>query len=275
MFKIAQETCNKDGICAVTCPAGIIDFKKGAFPTPADDAESGCIRCGHCVAVCPTGSFSHREIPVEQCLSMDKERNISAAQSEQFLKGRRSIRVYKNKPVAKDDLAKLIDIGRYAPSGHNNQCAQWLVLSDRAELEKLSGIVMDWMRWMIGNMPEIAASLHMDKALKRWENGYDVVLRDAPTVVIAHANKNNVLAPTTCTIALTYLELAATGMGLGCCWAGYFNTAATNFPPMKEALSLPEDHACFGSMMVGYPKFNYHRLPLRKDPRITWRLPGE
>lgn len=271
MFKITKETCNKDGICATSCPAGIIDFQKGEFPVPVDDAEKVCIRCGHCVAVCPTGSFSHNDIPVEQCHPLNKDLDLSVEQAEQFLKSRRSIRVYKNKPVPRDDLARLIDIARYAPSGHNNQCAKWLVIDDRELLGELSGLVIDWMGWMIENMPEIAISLHMDRAVKRWENGYDVVLRDAPSLIIAYAEKNNVLAPTTCTIAMTYLELAAARMGLGGCWAGYFNSAAASFPPMKKALSLPKDQACFGSMMVGYPKFKYHRMPLRNSPDVTWR----
>jgi nitroreductase len=74
-----------------------------------------------------------------------------------------------------------------------------------------------------------------------------------------------------CIIALTYLELAATAHGLGACWAGYFNAAATVYPPMMEALALPKDHQSFGTLMVGYPKYHYQRLPLRKEPKISWR----
>jgi nitroreductase len=91
-------------------------------------------------------------------------------------------------------------------------------------------------------------------------------------LIITHAEKENRMAPTTCTIALTYLELAATSMGLGGCWAGYFNAAATLFPPMMKALGLPEGHQCYGAMMVGYSKFNYHRLPTRNTPEILWRM---
>jgi len=271
LFEVNRQTCNQDGICAAVCPAGIIDFDKSEYPTPAADAEKVCIRCGHCVAVCPTGSFSHREMSAEQCPAIQKTLHLTAEHCEHFLRSRRSIRVYKNKPVPKDDLAGLIEIARYAPSGHNSQCAQWLVLNNSDELHSLAGITVDWMRWMIGNMPEIASSMGLDKTVKRWEGGNDVVLRGAPAVIVTHAEKDNGAAPSTCTIALTYLELAAVSMGLGCCWAGYFNAAATTFPPLAEALSLPEGHQCFGAMMVGYPKFNYHRLPLRKPPGITWR----
>ena len=73
-------------------------------------------------------------------------------------------------------------------------------------------------------------------------------------------------------IALTYLELAATSMGLGCCWAGYFNAAAASFPPLIEALALPEGHQSYGAMMIGFPQYQYQRLPARNEPAITWRL---
>ena len=80
------------------------------------------------------------------------------------------------------------------------------------------------------------------------------------------------LAASACTIALMYLELVATSLGLGCCWAGYFNAAANTFPPMLEALPLPSGHQSFGAMMVGYPKIKYHRVPVRKSPPILWRV---
>lgn len=272
LFEVNRQTCNQDGICAAVCPVGIIDFAQGSVPVPAAGAEDICVRCGHCVAVCPTASLSHRDMPVEVCPPLRPEFGLGVEQGEHFLRSRRSIRVYKEKSVVREELARLIETARYAPSGHNTQGAEWLVLGDRNELKRLSAIVIDWMRWMLAHMPEVALSLHIDRTLERWEAGFDVILRGAPTVVVAHAAKDNRMAPSTCTIALTYLDLAATTMGLGCCWAGYFNAAASTFPPMMAALGLPEGHQSFGAMMVGYPKFKYHRLPTRKTPEITWRL---
>jgi nitroreductase len=149
---------------------------------------------------------------------------------------------------------------------------EWLVLANRDELRHLETIAVDWMRWVISNQPELALFLGMERMLKRQKSGKNVFLRDAPVVIVAHAGKNNRTASMACPIALTYLELAANSMGLGCCWAGLFNAVATTFPPMIEALSLPKGHQAFGSMMVGYPKFSYHRMPLRKPPGITWRF---
>jgi nitroreductase/NAD-dependent dihydropyrimidine dehydrogenase PreA subunit len=272
LFSINQETCNQDGICASVCPAVIIEFKEGQYPNPVVDADELCIRCGHCVAVCPTASLSHKDIPLENCTPIAKEFRITQEQAMQFLRSRRSIRKYKDKPVDKTELKRLIDIARYAPSGHNLQPVEWLVLGDKAELKRLSGIVVEWMHWMLTNMPDVASSMHMDLTVDRYENGYDVILRDAPAVIVTHAHKDNRSAPAACTIALTYLELATTTMGMGACWAGYFNAAATTFPPMQESLALPNNHQAFGSMMLGYPKYRYQRMPSRNEPKIKWRI---
>jgi nitroreductase/NAD-dependent dihydropyrimidine dehydrogenase PreA subunit len=266
-----QQTCNQDGICAAVCPMNLIDFTKGEYPTPIAEAEELCIRCGHCVAACPSASLNHAEIPIDRCTPINKELLLSAEQSEQFLRGRRSIRNYRDQPVPREKLEKLIDIARSAPTGHNTQTVEWLVISDRAELDRLIGLVADWMRWMLVNASELALSMHMDIVLERIDAGEEVVLRGAPVVIVAHATKDDMMAPASCTIALTHLELAATGMELGGCWAGYFNAAATNFPPMAAALGLPEGHQAFGSMMIGVPQFKYHRLPERKAASVVWR----
>ena len=273
LFEVDTQTCNKDGICVAVCPMGIIEMQKGEYPTPTVEAEELCIRCGHCVAVCPTGSISHREMSVEKCPHIEKESRLSISQCEQFLRARRSIRTYKEQSVPRSELLKLIDLARYAPTGRNSQSVEWLVLGNRDELRHLAGITVDWMRWILDNMTEVAVSLHLDNWISRWEEGKDVIFRDAPAVIVTHAAKDDIMAPTSSTIALSYSDLAATAIGLGCCWGWRFPFCGRQFFfPMMEALPLPENHVCLGAMMVGYPKFSYHRLPVRKQPAITWRL---
>ncbi len=271
LFEVDRLTCIKDGICAEVCTTEIINFRKGEYPVPSEEAEEICIKCGHCVAACPTGSFSHRDIPVQQCPSVRSDLVLTAEQCEHFLRSRRSVRAYRNELVPRDKIQKLIEIASYAPSGHNNQCTEWLVLDNRDELHDLAGLVAGWMKSVISSKPEMASFFHMNRTLKRWENGTDVYLRGAPALIVAHTEKDNRMARSTCTIALTHLELAAASLGLGCCWAGYFNTAAATFPPLTEKLQLPAGHQPFGSMMIGYPKFAYHRMPSRRTPVITYR----
>jgi nitroreductase/NAD-dependent dihydropyrimidine dehydrogenase PreA subunit len=272
VIEIDQDKCIQDGLCVADCPIAVLEIGPDDYPQPiAGGAADFCIDCGHCVAVCPTGALSQRSMDVQQCPEIDKSLKLTAKQAEQFLRSRRSIRQYKTDPVPKETLAKLIQIARYAPSGHNQQPVQWLVITDPNEVKHLAGLVVDWIRWMIENQPEIANTLHMDRVVAAWEAGQERVLRGAPHLIAAHAPKDERTAPSSCMLALSYLELAAPSLGLGTCLAGYFMAAAGMHAPLQEALKLPDGHIVFGAAMVGYPDVEYQRLPERKEPAITWR----
>lgn len=270
LFVVDQEKCKRDGICATECPASIIAMN-GHGPEPVEGAEKRCINCGHCVAVCPHGAISLQTMPSEQCPPLRDNWRLTPAQVEQFLKGRRSIRVYKDQPVDREVLTHMIDMARFAPSGHNSQPVNWLVIHDKDEVKHLAGVVIDWMRSQIEAKSPLARALGMEGLVAAWEADCDPILRGVPHLIVTHAPKDNRVASLACTIGLTYLELTALPFGVGTCWAGYFQIAAGMSPSLQEALALPDGHQSFGAMMVGYPKFEYQRIPIRNEAQITWR----
>ena len=269
LIKVELEKCNRDGICADACPAQLLELTDDG-PRPIEGAEALCIECGHCVAICPQAAISAGGIAPGDCAPLMRDWLLDEAQAAHFLRARRSIRVYRKEPLSRERLAALIEVARHAPSGHNWQPVNWLVIHDHERMPALAGLVADWMRDVMITQPALAAMLHLDRVLKAWESGTDRILRGAPHLIVAHAPKADRSAPQACTIALTYLELAASAFGLGACWAGYFNTAALFWKPLADALELPEGHIPNGSMIVGHPKYRYHRLPPRKPAPITW-----
>ena len=271
LFTVDEDKCKRDKICVDECPAKIIQIDEmGGVPVPVTGADEFCIDCGHCVAVCPHEALSHRSMTPEQCPSVNKDLLLNSEQAEHFLRSRRSIRTFKHDRVDRDILAKLIDIARYAPTGHNSQSVQWLVIYDKKKIQKLNSHVINWMRFMLEEHKDTALSMNFDRVVAAWEMGLDRICRDAPHVILAHAEKGDRTAPTSCTIALTYLELAIPAFGLGGCWAGFFGIAASTWKPMQNDLGLPEGNLSYGAMLVGYPKYKYHRLPLRNEPNIIW-----
>jgi nitroreductase len=65
-------------------------------------------------------------------------------------------------------------------------------------------------------------------------------------------------------IAITYIQLAAPALGLGTTFTGCINTASQSYPPLIEALGLPEGYIPYGTFIVGYPTEEYQRIPARK-----------
>ena len=270
-INVDQEKCKHDGICTAICPMSIIEMKDGLVPQLVAGVEDLCISCGHCVAVCPHGALSLDEMKVADCPPVRAELALGSEQAEQFLRSRRSIRTYSDAAVEHDKLDRLIDLAHYAPTGTNSQQVQWLVINSREQLHAMGAVIIDMLRNLIKAGHPMAKAYQLERSVAAWEAGQDPVLRGAPALVVAHAPTSYPLAQVDSTIALTFLDLAAPTVGLGACWAGFFMMAATQSPYLQELLALPEGHACCGALMIGYPKYAYHRLPTRKEPAISWR----
>lgn len=270
LFVIDASKRRKDHICVAVCPMGIIE-SADSVPRPGQNAGELCVSGGHCVAACPSGALSHRAMAPEQCVPVKQELSLSAGQAEQFLRDRRSIRAYRGDPVDQAMLARIVGIASAGPTGHNTQPVEWQIFQNASEVRRISGMVIDWMRFMIRQQPDFAKTILLEHVIAKWEQGIDAVCRSAPHLVLTHAHKDNMMAASACTIALAHLELAAQASGLGACWAGYVDVAARYWPPLQKELGLPEGHESYGAMMVGYQRFKYHRIPLRKQENISWK----
>jgi nitroreductase/NAD-dependent dihydropyrimidine dehydrogenase PreA subunit len=270
-FTIDSEKCNKDGICVMACPTNVIQMDSSdEIPCSTRDFEDYCLKCGHCTAVCPTGALSLNWLSPDQCPPIHKELSLTEQQVEQLLRRRRSIRNYKDKPVERHKLEKLLKIACYAPSARNNQPWHWTVVEDPAQTRRLAGMVIDWMRTVIQQHPEQAELRGFARVVSAWDAGEERICRGAPHIIVVHGDKNYGFGAEDGALALSYLELYAPAIGLGSCWGGYFYSAVNAYPPLFEALGLPAGHKAFGAVMVGYPKLKYQRLPLRNQPRVSY-----
>ena len=263
--------CRRDGLCVAVCPYKIIQQPEPeAVPALVPGGGEFCIRCGHCLAVCPHDAITLDGTTPESCPPAERDQKIKPAQLELFIRSRRSVRQFKDRPVDRDTIVRLIEIARYAPSGHNGQPVWWKVIHSPGEVSRLAGLVVDWMRdFSIRNVRE-SRMMQLGLITGAWDAGVDVICWGAPHVVLVHAPLSNPTASRDCIIAMTHLDLAAPSFDLGTCWAGYFMRAAAEWPPLQAALDLPEGHRVHGAVMVGMPRYSYRRLPPRNPPRISW-----
>ncbi len=269
---IDETKCKQDGICAAECPRRIIiqeDDK--SFPRVLQVDEANCMACGHCVAVCPHGALSVPGVDIEDCPEIENNLVLTWDQAEQFLRSRRSIRWFKDKAMDRGFLRQLIKIACCAPTASNAQNLHWTIIEGRDNLEPLSRKTINWMERVIEAQPDSPAANYFRRVVAGWATGYDGILRTAQTLIVPSAPKENTNGLVDLSIALAYLELAALPLGVGTCWAGLLRAAMLATPELVESMGLPEGHTWFYPMMIGYPKFKYHRLPERKAPVIHWK----
>lgn len=271
LFTVDVEKCKKDGICAAECPIGaIINFDdKDKVPEPFPEMEYLCLDCGHCVTVCPQAALTHKNLSPDACDPVISEMALDPKQAEHFLRSRRSIRKYKKKEVEKTKLEEIIKIASHAPSGHNMQPVNWHVIHGRKKLKEVTVLVIEWMESMIQDHPDLAEMLCLNDLVGEWNKGIDLVCRDAPAIILSNGAENS-FSDNACKIAMTYLDLAIPSFGLGSQWNGFFQMAASEYQPLREALGFHENYTCYAALLVGYPKYKYFRMPPRNEPKTTW-----
>lgn len=258
-IKIDRDACMECGQCALACPLGLLLGKPGRKPIKVRHAETACLNCGHCASVCPSAAISVAGVSGhEMTMTAPLEGALEVVSG--LVQRRRSIRRYRPEGVERARIEALIDATRWAPTAKNSQSVCWLLVEGRERTRELAGLTVAWLRSVPG----------MDDVVAAWDHGVDVILRDAPLLMVVHAPADGLTPQIDCTIALTTFELLAAADGLGTCWAGYFMMSAARHPPVAEALGLPEGHALYGALMCGVPALAYDHVPTRAPAHRRW-----
>lgn len=267
ILSVSQERCVKCGICAEVCPAGIIRMGKQG---PRIILDKACLKCGHCTAVCPHDALDNINAPVANQASIEGISPIAAATAAQFLRSRRSTRCFKDTAVPRNKLVRLLEIARFAPSGSNAQGISYIIVEGRDTINKIIAVTVDWLDEQIEKGLEWTKPYAGVTKIYR-KTGRDVILRDAPHLVIATSSVDNSFGRDNSVLSLAYAELYAPTLGLGTCWSGFVEMCAlAGYLPLIEVLQIPASTKVTGAIMVGYPKYKFRRLVDRNPLQTTW-----
>jgi len=150
--------------------------------------------------------------------------------------GRTSIRRFKDQPVPDEDIRKILDAGRLAPSANNTQPWSFQVIRDRAVLAKMAEAV----RAMIDRMIPFAESEKQAQRLAAYKGNYYTFFEKAPVVIAVFmeaydTSSNQLLARMgyspddilrlrpnpglqSVAAAIEHMLLAVHALGYGSCW---------------------------------------------------------
>ena len=264
LIKIDQSLCIKCGICTKVCPTRILSMNENG----PQENDSKCMYClwSMCCRM-PYGAIDNVKTPLSNQVDIKNFPVINSQTAEQFLRSRRSIRCYKNTPVPQEKLLKLVDIAHFAPTASNSQGISYIIVKDKKILEKATKVIIEWMEHQLDNPSHWSFPRHVHNYRK---TGIDTILRNAPHLILATAPRDFKNGRENTISSFSYLELFATTLGLGSCWAGLFEMCAfSNYYPLLELFNIPTDKAITGAVMVGYPKYKYKRLVDRNPIDVT------
>jgi nitroreductase len=173
---------------------------------------------------------------------------------------RRSIRRFSNRAVSRDDLMRLLEAARWAPSNHNRQPWRFLVIEDKQQINQLAETVRRGLSEKLKSLPEAAAAYAGEFT------HYATFFSNAPVLlVVLHKQPVSVSAPLlaglkspdlvsgeplSVAMAVQNLLLAAQALGLGTC---VLTGPLLAQDALTGELDLPAGHDLTCLVALGYP----------------------
>jgi nitroreductase/Pyruvate/2-oxoacid:ferredoxin oxidoreductase delta subunit len=287
-IRIKVERCTHCGACVATCSERIF-VQAEARSAPEVRAIGRCIACGHCVVACPGEAIEHSDFPQGSFGPLTPELLPSSAQVFELLRARRSIREFQDKPVPNAVVQQVLAAARTAPSAHNYQKTQYVVVQRAETRRRLFDLLVGFYAGLARqvNNPlvraayrlqlsktEVASVLRLrsdfDMIAEQVRQGEDPLLHRAPCIIVAHAERDLNFPESNAAIALHNATLMAQALGLGGFLIGYLVGACGRDRRFAKLLDLPSGHRVYGALALGYPKRAYTRWIERKALVTKW-----
>ena len=265
-FIVDKEKCIHCGACQSDCIAKIINMNSSKIPEIRSEDEKYCLRCQHCLAICPVGAIS---ILGRNPQNSDDCSNIpEAEQVLNLIKHRKSIRKYKHENLDRETLQKLKDMLKYSPTGCNNHKLHVAFVDDVEVMDKFRNRTNNTIKKILLSKKLTPITKKFSRYTKAFENGEDIIFRNAPHMVVVSVPVSAPCAPEDPIILLSYLELYAQSLGVGTLWCGYAEIVLKLIPELCEYLEIPQGYKVGYVMLLGPTDLKYFRATQPQDYQV-------
>jgi nitroreductase/Pyruvate/2-oxoacid:ferredoxin oxidoreductase delta subunit len=293
MLRINQELYTACGICGHTCPRHIpVTIENGDKKTTVISPQriDLCMACGHCAAICPNRAIQVEDFPQENFTPV-KALDIDDHQFLSLMKQRRSVRRYKDKPVPRDIIDRIIEAAHSAPTGTGRSTTGVIVIDNPQTLATFSELVYEFYEGLEKNLQNPIARFFIKrksgkKKLRplqefvmpgmhwyiRWyrDGKSNEVLRDCPALMLFHSPINEPVGAENCLVAAFHAILMAQIMGIGMCLNDLIPPVCNKVSAIRKLLDLPDDREVYAGITLGYPRYKFKRIAPRKLTEVRY-----
>ena len=243
---INKEKCIGCELCVKDCPSSYLHIENGK----AHAGDVGCLECGHCYAICPQGAirmmnYDCTEEAVVPMTEIPSDTLLAA------MKSRRTIRQFTDQAVEPEKIQKILEAGRYSPTGGNSQNVLFTILGSKQK--KAEEICVDLFR----------KGTDLAERLKAFSDRFNITdnffFKGAPLVIVV-SGRSSVDAG----LASSYMEIMAESLGLGVLYSGFFVMCTKISRKLRKLLGIPKGQKVVTCMVIGYPAVKYQRIVPRK-----------
>lgn len=249
---INKEKCIGCGKCVSDCVSEKLTLINGK----AEFLFDRCIKCGHCYAICPVNAIT---ISGYSIYPDEKPVLLSEFDSDMLLtamKSRRSVRRFRDEQVSDEVIEKIIEAGRYCPTGTNAQDYSFTVIKNDMEFFEKEAVKL------FRNGQKVGSSII--KYIRNTTIDDNFFFKKAPLVIVVNGKSK-----TSACLASSYMELMAESLGLGVFYSGFFIAAAKISRKISRNLNTPDGHVPVTCLVIGYPDVEYMRIPPREAPKVN------
>ncbi len=269
-FRVDEKRCTRCDWCVKDCPTRIIVRPEKGVPSIAPADEEKCLACQHCLAVCPAGAIGILGRDPDRSLPLGPGSFPTLEQMDRFVRGRRSVRHYRDENVPRELLDRLLRSLANAPTGGNARELAFTLIDDRAVMKGFQDRCLEALRGPLPHLPARYSFLR-ELAVAAPEAALAMIFRGAPHALVVSAPPDALCAGEDVPLCLAYFEFLAQSAGLGTVWWGLLKMVLENAPGLKALLGLPPDHVYY-AMLFGSPAVRYHRTVQRDDAAVVRRV---
>lgn len=170
-----------------------------------------------------------------------------------LIKTRKSVRKYSDKHIPDDDLRKILEAGRLAPSWMNVQSWKFILIKSQENKELLSKLAIGQAH--VKNADALIACV---ADMNEWENKKITHIKN-PALNPALQSENGILIRTLEQLIypISFMLLEAEKLGVGACVIGAMGNEITNieqdtYAEVKSKLNLGENQILSSIITLGY-----------------------